>query len=262
METVEQVTAELEQVNEKLLLVDADISLWEQEVEELKQSNAKLLEQHLGKERRPPSLSVQRQKILDVQNQRDELLYLKQSLQEQREQVESRLKVAQREQEIERYKELESSFLATLEETSSALSSFLSSLQSLSRQQQQQRHPLALLLRLCSEHGGKEELARYGLDLPLIAARYTEATSWMEGDFNHDLERISAETKDFVAQLEAVMAGKRAYHKIVPQRKAVKQQIIPDKSMRALGQYKILQKHEDELAKQRGFRKRRSIVRE
>lgn len=259
MESIEQVLSELKQINKKLLLVDADISLREKQVEELKQANARLLEKNLGKERRPAALDTQRRKILDIQNQIDELHYLKQSLQEERKQTESRLQLTQQKEQVERYKQLESDYLTVLKQTSTALSTFLSSMQSLNRYRNQQ-HPLSQLLRLYSELG-KERFAEYGLDLPLIAARYTEASNWMTADFNHDLEAVTAETRNFVAQLEAVMADKRAYHKVEPQR-TTEQQVIPNKSMRALGTYRILQAREDELAEQRGFKKRGAIMRE
>lgn len=260
METVDSVMAKLEQIRKKLLLVDADISLREQQVDELKQSNAKLLEMSLGKERRPAALDTQRKKILDVQNQIDELVYLKQSLQEERKQIETRLQLAQQAAQVLQYKQLESDYLAALKQTSSALSNFLNSMQSLNRYRNQ-RHPLSLLLNLCSELGGKDGLAEHGLDLPMTAARYKEATNWMTTDFNHDLEAISIEARNFVAQLEAAIAGKRGYHKIELQT-AAKQQMIPDATMRVLGQYRILQAREDELAEQRGFRKKRVIVSE
>ncbi len=261
METIDSVIVELEQINKKLTLVDSDISLRQRQVEELKQANARLLEMSLGKERRPSSLTTQRQKILVVQNHIDELLYLKQSLQAQREQVEKRLRLTQQKQEIERYKQLESDYLTALTQTSTALSTFLNHMQTLSQQQ----HPITRLLRLCSELGGREGLAEHGLNLPLIAARFREAANWMEADFSDNLTAVSVDTRNLLAQLEAAIAGKRAYHRIEPQ-KTTKQQVIPDQSMRAMGQYKILQKHENELAEQKSalqsFRGRRVIVRQ
>ncbi len=248
MESIDTVLAELEQINEKLLLVDADISLRKKQIEELKQVNARLLSQHLGQERRPSSLHTQRKKIAGVRDEIDELVFLKQSLQEERKQTENRLKLTQQKAQVEQYKRSESDYLSVLKQTSTALSNFLGSMQTLNGYRNQ-RHPLSLLLKLCSELGGKEGLAEYGLDLPLIAARYTQATNWMAVDFNHDLEAVTAETRNFVAQLEAAIAGKRAYHKIEPH-KTPKQQVIPNESMRALGKYKILQAREEELAEQ------------
>jgi hypothetical protein len=69
------------------------------------------------------------------------------------------------------------------------------------------------------------------------------------------------DTMNLLAQLDAAIAGKRAFHRIEPQ-KIVKQPVIADQNMRAMGQYRILQKHEDELAEQRGFKIKRAIRRE
>ena len=80
MSQVAKLNAEIEVINQTLVQVQAQIVDKRALVADLKENNARLIEQNLLKQRKPPSLDVQRKKIVDLSSSITELENVKGSL--------------------------------------------------------------------------------------------------------------------------------------------------------------------------------------
>ena len=120
---IKDLTAKIEQVKteiaDRLTLVD-----------DLRQSNARLVEANLGKERKSASLTTQRRRILDVEGQVEELRHVQSSLENKLKEAQAELREVRFRDRIKEFQRAEVYHLSQLKEVQHLFSELNSTLSS------------------------------------------------------------------------------------------------------------------------------------
>lgn len=127
MREVTEIKGELESLQSKLGTVDGRIDVFVDEIKQLKQSSAELLEQNLGKARTPASLSTQREMILKKSLEVDELKMIRPGIQNKIEQAKKQLEIVSHYADAEQYLNDEKVFFEKAEKLRQALSDLIAS---------------------------------------------------------------------------------------------------------------------------------------
>jgi len=204
---IKDLTAKIEQVKteiaDKLALVET-----------LRQSNAKLVEQNLGRQRKTASLTTQRNKILDVEGQVEELKYVQSSMEDKLEEAQGELREIQLRDRIKEFQRAEVYHLSQLKEVQHLFSEFVEAITKIEAFQGN-GHALHQLIRLASEVGS-EKLKKSGIDLKAILTRFKQSNLFLSFDFSR-IERINISQQNLINELEAIDQGRRSYYKAQPQ---------------------------------------------
>ena len=191
-----QVEKRIKDLTEKIEQVKTEITDKLVQVETLRQSNARLVEQNLGRQRKSASLTTQRNRILDVEGQVQELKYVQSSLEDKLKEAQGELREVRFRDRIKEFHRAEAYHLAQLKEVQHLFSEFIDAIAKIEAFQGG-GHALYQLIRIASEVGDKK-LEDYGIDLKAILTRFNQS---------------NISQQNLINQLESLDQGRRSYHK-------------------------------------------------
>jgi len=210
--TVAEINAEIENINQTIAQVQAQIVEKRALVEDLKKSNAKLVEQNLLKQRKPPSLDVQRKKIFELSCQVDELKNLQGTLKEKLEKANQELSEAAIRHRLEEYKKAEAYQLSLIQKAQDLLAQYVNAIAEI----EGSKNALELLLKIHANLNGKK-LVEYGVDLEAVLKLFSQAI--LSYDFDPSrIDRLNTATGNLLSQVDAIHKGKRGYHQVQAQK--------------------------------------------
>ena len=205
-----QVEKRIKDLTEKIEQVKTEITDKLVQVETLRQSNARLVEQNLGRQRKSASLTTQRNRILDVEGQVQELKYVQSSLEDKLKEAQGELREVRFRDRIKEFHRAEAYHLAQLKEVQHLFSEFIDAIAKIEAFQGG-GHALYQLIRIASEVGDKK-LEDYGIDLKAILTRFKQSNLTLSFDFSR-IESINISQQNLINQLESLDQGRRSYHK-------------------------------------------------
>ena len=242
--TVAEINAEIENINQTIAQVQAQIVEKRALVEDLKKSNAKLVEQNLLKQRKPPSLDVQRKKIFELSCQVDELKNLQGTLKEKLEKANQELSEAAIRHRLEEYKKAEAYQLSLIQKAQDLLAQYVNAIAEIERH----RPALELLLKIHADLNGKS-LVDFGVNLESVIRLFGQAI--LSYDFDPSrIDRLNTATGNLLSQVDAICKGKRSFHKAQVQRGPTVQRVPhvdPLRQARMYEQHRL--KEADDLSK-------------
>jgi len=182
MKTVSEINAEIENIKQTIAQVQAQIVEKQAQVEDLKKSNAKLVEQNLLKQRKPPSLDVQRKKIVDLTQSITELQNVEGSLKEKLETANQNLHTASIKHRIAEYRKAQDYHLEQIRNAQDLLSQYKAVIAEVEGLQGH-RNALDQLIRINADLNGTG-LADYGIDLVEVLTKFDQAKLSCDFDFS------------------------------------------------------------------------------
>ena len=204
---MEVLRQEAKSLHEKLGLIRKEILDKEKEIQDLRQANSKLVEQNLGRERKPASLRLQREKILAFSNELEEMILVKKSLTEKLDKADAGIRREKLKAEISKFQEiskLQLDQVAAVKEAMKVLEGTIAALEKCSGK----GHCLYALLNLCWNF----EETKNEIDLSKVLSSWSETA--ISTDFTNLSNRImqtNTSSSGLWQQLNSIAEGKRSY---------------------------------------------------
>jgi hypothetical protein len=247
MKTVPEINAQIENINQTIGQVQAQIVQKMALVEDFKKSNAKLIEQNLLKQRKPPSLALQRKKIFEIKCEIEELRNVDGRLREELESAKQNLHSASIKHRIVENRKAQDYHLEQIRKAQDLLSQYKSVIAEI-ESLQGHRNALDQLVRINSEINGTG-LADYGIDLGEVLTKFNQAKLSCDLDFSR-IENLNFSLENLINQLVAIHQGKRGFHKVQAKKAPTVQKaphVDPLRQARLYEKYRV--ESEDDLRK-------------
>lgn len=207
MRSIESIKQEIDGTLTKLAEANKQLADRSAEIDELKLDNAKLLEQHLGKQRQPPSLQTQRAKIVQEGLKIEELESVKISLDGRLEKLDQELKLSRlddRSLQIQAGIESYTNLVQTANLQILELSKTLTRLE-------RSKHPLQTLSDLLHEINlSGKTAADYEIDLEKIRETFTTDLVTVF-DAGTRIEKINVAGRTAFNMLDSAVAGRSTF---------------------------------------------------
>jgi hypothetical protein len=228
------IQAEIKEFTTKLDQIADEIAANKEEVSRLQQANAKVVELHIGKTRKPPSLLLQRKKIASLTAETEELVFLQASLGNSLKFSQKKLVETSHKDKIQAYKKAEANQLESYRKVQSLYQELLAAINQVGNIQH--GHCLSRLAELAAELG-PERLASSGVDVNLVLSKF--AMMRIPGELDvKKIESINLNLTNLGAQLKAIALGKRTYSKVEIKRNATAPQVTRSQSAQLVEQYR------------------------
>jgi chromosome segregation ATPase len=112
---ITEIQEHINDLTSKIDLADTQLAELEKEMQSLTESNVSLVEANLHRQRKSPSLTIQREKMFKVNQQMNELKMVKDSLQGKLSEVKKELGLAKLYRRVLEYKQTESAFMGKVD---------------------------------------------------------------------------------------------------------------------------------------------------
>jgi hypothetical protein len=211
MKTVPETNAQIENINQSLAQIQAQIADKQALVADLKKSNAKLFEKNLLKQRKPPSLALQRKKIFDMECEIDELRNVEGALKKKLEKAKQNLHEASIHHRLEEYAKAEAYQLGLIQRAQDLLERYVKAISEL----EGSKNALELLVRINGDLNGKR-LVDFGVDLEAVKKLFSRAILSYDFDSSR-IDRLNTSNRNLLNQLGSIHEGKRGYHQTAVQ---------------------------------------------
>ncbi len=175
------------------------------------------------KQRKPPSLRVQRQKIFDIECGIDELENVKEKLKEKLETAKQDLHSASIKHRIAEYRKAQDYHLEQIRKAQDLLSQFTGVIAEIEGLQGH-RNALEQLVRINADLNGTG-LADYGIDLSEVLAKFNQAKLSCDFDFSR-IETLNTSNQNLLNQLDSINEGRRGYHQVQARKVAQKVPVV------------------------------------
>ena len=206
MKSVAKLNAEIENIRQMMAQVEAQIVDKQALIADLKKSNTKIVEKNLLKQRKPPSLRVQRQKIFDIECELSELNNVKEKLLEAVEHTNQELSEASIRHRLAEYAKAEAYQLSLIQKAQDLLAQYVEAISEL----EGCGSAIELLLRINGDLQNGKRLVDFGVDLEAVLKRFHQAILLHDFDSSR-IDRLNAATGNLLSQVDAIHKGKRGY---------------------------------------------------
>jgi len=214
---LEKLRVEAKQLTNKINLIKKEISDKEKEIKELRQANAKLIELNLGKERKPASLTSQRNAITKIDLEILELKLVEKSLNKKLTDTDALIRKEQLQSRISQLLETSKSQLVLVENVrrnAKALETSVTELEASSSK----NHVLYRILNLLWDFPD----AKNEMSLADILTKWSPANTAINDNFDDlviRLDHLRVDSGNFWNQLSALRENKRTFHRVEPLKK-------------------------------------------
>ena len=207
MKTVAKLNAEIEGIKQTMAQVEAQIVKKQALIADLKQSNSKLVELSLGKERKSASLEVQRRQIQSLNSEIEELNFVKGRLNKELDHANRNLSEASIRHRLDEYRKAEAYQLNLIQKAQGLLTQYVNAISEL----EGCGNALELLIRINGDLNGRR-LVDFDVDLEAVLKQFHQAILFNDFDPAR-IDRLNTSNRNLLNQLEAVSKGNRSYHK-------------------------------------------------
>ena len=212
------------QLTDKLDLIKTEISAKEKEILKLREANAKLIEIHLGKERKPRSLETQRNAITKIDLEILELQLVEKSLNGKLKETDALIRQDQLKTKISQFNEDSKTQRMLIESVRRNLKALEKSLLEL-EQSSGRNHCLYQILQLLFED---PDNVIKEISLNNILQDWAPEKVVLGADFNSIAKRLDRHRVDIGNlwnQLEMITLNKRSYHRVEEMKKPINQHV-------------------------------------
>jgi len=115
MRTIAEIQNHIDDLTSKIYLADGQLAELDKEIRNLTEVNVELIEANLHKQRKSPSLTVQRERMWKLNQQVDELKMVRESLQGKLEEAKKELRFAELYEKASAYREAEDAFIGKVD---------------------------------------------------------------------------------------------------------------------------------------------------